>query len=105
MVSFGAERLGSGATVGGFRLVDSIGDGPLGAVWTAVDRERDRGAAVKVIHRPIAHDPAFRRLVEGGGPAVRRDRHRGILATWETGDVERGVYIAMPLCDPHLGAA
>ena len=45
--------------LGDFRLVNKLGEGGMGAVFKAVQISLDRDAAVKVLHRHLASDPAF----------------------------------------------
>lgn len=93
-------RLTPGQLLGRYRLLERIGEGGQGEVWRAVpvDAVR-RDVALKVLPAAMAADPRrraqFRREAERGtrlaGPAL--------LPTYEFGEVDGAIFMAMPFID------
>ncbi|MFL1381387.1 serine/threonine-protein kinase [Nocardiopsis protaetiae] len=68
---------GDPRAVGPFRIVGRLGAGGMGTVYAALD-DRDRRAALKVIHAMYAADPDFRDRFAREVRLVRRVRAEGV---------------------------
>ncbi|MFK7739117.1 MAG: 4a-hydroxytetrahydrobiopterin dehydratase [Planctomycetota bacterium] len=91
------ELLSVPERLGPYRLGERLGQGGMGAVYTAVDESLDRRVAIKII-RPdlLLFDGArerFRREIE----AVARLSHPGIVAVHQVGDDHGVPWFAMEL--------
>ena len=61
-------ELASGQTIGRYRLVDRLGAGAMGVVWSAQDPQLDRRVAIKLVH------PALARSSDASGRLLREAR-------------------------------
>ena len=76
-----------GDVIGGkYRLIDSLGEGGMGAVWVA-ENVSIRGAevAVKVLHAHFAHDPDAVRRFRAEAEATVRIGHPNIVRVFDYG--------------------
>ncbi len=103
----GANRLGPGVELGGYRLERLIGRGAVGAVYLAVDRVNDTPVALKTLDlarefEGIDFDAARERFLREAQAASRLN-HPDIVTVYGAGE-ERGLaYIAMePLTGSDL---
>jgi serine/threonine-protein kinase len=87
--------LSTGQEIGAYRVVDMIGEGGFGAVYTAEDTAIGRTVVLKVLTTDVAGDQGmlqrFKREVE----MIARLEHPYILPVYEYGQVEGDPYIAM----------
>ncbi|MFY0539831.1 protein kinase domain-containing protein [Nannocystis pusilla] len=81
-VSTRSVSVQAGETIGRFTVLDRLGSGAMGAVYSAYDPELDRKIALKILHTrtqdnlvPRQHPPAARG--PGDGPPVPPERGRG----------------------------
>ncbi|MFE6303880.1 protein kinase [Nocardiopsis sp. NPDC057823] len=70
-------QAGDPRTVGPFRIVGRLGAGGMGTVYAALD-DRDRRAALKLVHAMYAADPDFRDRFAREVRLVRRVRGEGV---------------------------
>lgn len=87
----------------GFEVLSRLGEGGQSDVFLAERADTGR-CALKVLRRDVEHDPAYLecfRMEADIGPLLL-SRH--LVRTWETGEFEGRMYIAMELVDgPDLG--
>ena len=97
---FGAEP--EVVSVGRYAILERVGAGAFGRVYAAYDPQLDRKVALKVLHRGAAEGGA-ERLVEEAR-AMAGVAHPNVAAvyevgTWDSGEGEPVVYLAMEFVD------
>jgi tetratricopeptide (TPR) repeat protein len=83
--------------VGRYQILDRLGEGGMGAVYSALDPELDRRIAVKVLHAPGAGLGATlgqARLLREA-QAMARLQHPNVIAVYDVGTVDGSVFFAM----------
>ncbi len=96
----GALRFDRGATIDRYIVLDRIGAGAMGVVYTAYDPRLDRRVALKVMHaRPGAQasDVATRLLREA--QALAKLSHENVVAVHDANALGEVVYLTMELVD------
>jgi serine/threonine protein kinase len=90
------EPLRRHAAIDRYVLLDLIGQGGMGAVYTAFDQKLDRKVAIKVLHRSLASSSseAHDRLVREA-QAMARLSHPNVVSVHDVGTFEERVFIAM----------
>ncbi len=84
--------------LGRYRLLEQIGAGGHGRVWTARDEGTRRLVAVKRI--PVAaDDPQERLRIEREGRAAARLSHPAIVALYDSGDDDDAQYLVSELVE------
>jgi tRNA A-37 threonylcarbamoyl transferase component Bud32 len=84
----------SGRVVGGFRIVELLARGAMGAVYLAEDREGQR-VALKLLSPELAHDERFRqRLLRESRLAATLD-HPNVVRTIASGEDSGVLYLVM----------
>jgi len=85
--------------LGPYTLLDVIGQGGMGTVYRALDRERQRTVAIKILSPEAmkARDAVdrFRREAE----VVGKLRHRNLVSGFDAGQLDGKQYLAMEYCD------
>lgn len=91
----------SGTSVGPYIVLDQLGLGGMGVVYSAYDGKLDRKIALKVL-RSEGHDEvaavARHRLVSEGR-ALARVSHPNVVAVYDVGTVDTEVFVAMELVE------
>lgn len=90
-----------GALIGGYRLVERVGAGGMGAVWRAerADDAFDRTVAIKLIKRGLATDEVLRRF-RLERQVLARLEHPNIARLYDGGATEDGrPYLVMECVD------
>jgi serine/threonine protein kinase len=83
--------VGLGARLGDrYVLIDCIGAGGMGEVWSARDEVLDRVVAVKVLAGPLANDPAFRASIRREAMASARLIHPHVTQVFDFGEQSAG---------------
>jgi serine/threonine-protein kinase len=77
------EKLGSQLV--GFKLLDKIGEGAMGAVYKARQISLDRIVAIKILPPRLAQDPVFVRQFQEEARAAARLSHPHLIAVYEAG--------------------
>jgi ABC-type transport system substrate-binding protein len=88
-----------GRRLGGFELLDPLGQGSFGSVWRARQIRLDRDVAVKVLDPLVARDPDAARRFEREGRSAASLDHPSIVPVYEAGDDDGLYYLAMRLVD------
>lgn len=89
----------SGRRLGGFELIEPLGEGSFGSVWRARQVRLDRDVAVKVLDPMVARDPNAARRFEREGRSAASLEHPSIVPVYEAGDDDGLYYLAMRLVD------
>jgi len=85
-----------GQTVSGYVIVRQLGQGGMGAVYLAENREIEQRVAVKVLRPEYAWDPDVTRRFRNEALAANRIQHPGIIKVHTAGHLPDGtVYIVM----------
>src|SRR5438309_1860302 len=69
--------------LGRYEVVRPLGEGSMGQVFLARDRDDGRQVAVKVMHDSVAKQPKFRELFEGEMDLMSRFQHPNVVAVYE----------------------
>lgn len=83
------------AALRGYRLLEQLGQGPLGVVWRATAAGTDREVAVKAFHPQVANSSMFVRDFESAAEAVARLEHPHILPVYDHWREPGSAYLAM----------
>lgn len=94
------ERLFSAAPtklrIGRFTILDEIGRGGMGLVYSAYDEQLDRKVAIKVPLNESSNHEARRRFLREG-QAMARITHPNVVSVHEVGDSDGQPFLAMEL--------
>ena len=98
--SEGKREVGRGTTVGRYILLDQLGAGGMGVVYSAYDSQLDRKVAIKILHGWLlagrdASDLGARMLREA--QAMARLSHTNVVTVFDVGTFEDSVFLAMEL--------
>jgi tetratricopeptide (TPR) repeat protein len=91
------EELPRGAALGRYLVVDRIGRGGMGVVYSAYDPELDRRVALKLLKGSVDGEAGTRFLREA--QAMARLSHPGVITVHDVGTLGGRVFIAMELVD------
>ncbi len=84
-----------GAVLGGYRLVEKIGQGGMGAVYKGYDESLDRHVAVKILPGALANDQTYVARFAREAKSVAKLHHPNLIHIYAVGE-ERGYhYFAM----------
>ena len=82
--------------IGRFTILDRLGEGGMGVVYTAYDDQLDRKIAVKVLRGEVTRrDDSGRTRLLREAQAMARLSHPNIVTVHEVGALEDQIYIAM----------
>jgi serine/threonine protein kinase len=90
------ETLGPGDAIGRYRIRERIGEGGMGVVYAAEDRDLGRVVAIKLLHTRYgteAESQQHRLLREA--QALARVSHRNLVMVFDVGSLHGRVWIAM----------
>jgi len=93
-----------GATVGRYIIVDRLGAGGMGVVYSAYDPELDRKLALKLLRDDTGRHDRRVRLIREAQALARLD-HPNVVAVYDVGAVDDQVFIAMELVAGRTVAA
>ncbi|MEM9454510.1 MAG: tetratricopeptide repeat protein [Myxococcota bacterium] len=82
-------------TLGRYAVLDTLGEGGMGVVLRAFDRELDRPVALKVLHEDLDEDHTARLRREA--QAMAKLSHPNVVQVYEVGQVEGRTFVAMEL--------
>lgn len=82
--------------VGRFPILDQVGAGAMGVVYSAFDPELDRKVAIKVLHdRPDGDQARSRARMLREARALAKLAHPNVATVYEVGTVDDRVFLAM----------
>jgi beta-N-acetylhexosaminidase len=84
---------------GSYRLIELIGEGPMGRVFKAHDTQLPRDVAIKVLSPEFATEPGYREqfLREAQTAAQLTEPH--LIPVLDAGEIEGQLYLVMPVVD------
>jgi len=82
-------------TLGRYVVLDRLGQGGMGVVLRAYDRELDRPVALKVLHQGL--DEQYAQRLRREAQAMARLSHPNVVQVYEVGEVEGQTFVAMEL--------
>ena len=91
--------LASGARLGPYEILSSLGAGGMGEVYRARDSRLDRDVAIKILPQHLAVDKAAVARFEQEGRAVAALSHPNILAIHDVGQQDGVAYVVTELLD------
>jgi hypothetical protein len=91
--------LARGATLGRYMILERLGGGGMGVVYTAYDPELDRKVAVKLLKPGTAGEGRVR--LQREAQAMARLTHPNVIAVFDVGTLDGGeqVFVAMEFVD------
>src|SRR5215813_6060203 len=99
------EVLAPGDSVGRYRIDGLLGRGGMGTVYEATDVTMSRRVALKLLSTELASDPEFVARFRREGKVQAALEHPHVVAVYEPGESELGMYLAMQLVrGPTLAA-
>jgi serine/threonine protein kinase len=97
--------LAPGTAVGRYRVVTVLGRGGMSTVYQATDEAAGRSVALKVLGPELEHDAEFVRRFRREGRLHASLTHAHVVAIYEAGESEWGLFLAMRLVrGPTLAA-
>jgi eukaryotic-like serine/threonine-protein kinase len=92
--------------LGRYLVLETLGEGGMGAVYAAYDPELDRRVALKLLKPIIGADPEpLRNRLLREAQAMARLSHPNVVAVYDVGTVDDQVFIAMELVEGTTVAA
>lgn len=85
------------AAIGGYRIVDRIGKGAMGVVYSADDERHGRPVAVKVMMADLEGDSETRERFYREAKIAGRLQHRNLITVYDMGEEEGRLYMVMEL--------
>jgi serine/threonine-protein kinase len=85
------------AAIGGYRIVDRIGKGAMGVVYSAYDDKRDRTVALKVMMADLEGDPETRERFYREAKVAGRLQHRNLISVFDMGEEDGRLFMVMEL--------
>jgi serine/threonine-protein kinase len=90
-----------GSSFGPYRVLASLGEGGMGAVWKARDTVRDQIVALKLLPEPLAFAPRSRQRFMREARAMAALDHPGVVRIYDLGEIEGRLFISME-CVPGI---
>lgn len=99
-----AEKLPPAPTLGRYVVLDIVGEGAMGIVYSAYDPKLDRKVAIKLLHAEAnpsrsGEGPSRQERFLREGRAMARLVHPNVVAVHDTGSTEGQVFVAMEYVD------
>ena len=94
-----ARTSGIPEKIGRYRIVDRIGKGGMGMVYSAVDQMTDRTVAVKVMMADLEGTPETKARFYREAQAAARLVHPNIITIFDVGESDGRSYMVMELLD------
>jgi eukaryotic-like serine/threonine-protein kinase len=88
-----------GQTVANYRIIDFLGDGVSGSVYSAEDLKRHRLAALKILTPELARNEIYVRKLQSDLEKVSTIHHPGLPRIYEQGLSDGMRFVAMQLLD------
>jgi serine/threonine-protein kinase len=90
---------GTGRTISRYELLERLGQGAMGVVWRARDRELLREVALKLLPADVVAEPLARATLLREARTASRLNHPNIATIYEVGEADGQVFIAMELVE------
>src|SRR3954454_21229225 len=90
-------EIGAGTTIGGYRLVQLIGQGGMGVVYLGAHTENGAPVAVKLLTPELARQPGFRERFVRESSYASSLNHPNVIEVYDAGEQDGVLYIAMQL--------
>src|SRR5215213_9727651 len=84
-------------SIGGYRIVDRIGKGAMGVVYSALDEQNARRVAIKVMMTDLESDPETRERFYREAKIAGRLQHRNLISVYDMGEEDGRLYMVMEL--------
>ena len=84
-----------GTTIGGFELIEVLGQGGMAVVYKAHQKSLDRMVAVKVLSKNLSFSPDEIQRFRNEAQAAAQLKHSGIVQVYEAGSANGVHFIAM----------
>jgi len=81
--------------MGRYAVLDKLGEGGMGVVLKAYDRELDRQVALKVLHPEL--DEQFTQRLRREAQAMAKLSHPNVVQVYEVGEIEGRTFVALEL--------
>lgn len=91
------------ARVGRFVVLQTLGSGGMGVVYSAYDEELDRKVAIKILQSHLGVGTQGRARLVREAQALARLSHPNVVQVYEVGEFEDQVYIVMEYIDGEDG--
>lgn len=91
--------------IAGYRLLELLGEGAMGAVYKARQLSLDRDVAIKVLSPELAKDEAFVKRFQTEAKAVARLNHTNLISGIDVGDADGIKYLVMEYADGNTVAS
>ncbi len=99
-VSGSSLALQPGSVLGGrYDILHLLGEGGMGAVYKAKDRELDRFVALKVIHPELANRPEVLQRFKQELILARQVTHKNVIRIYDLGEADKVKFISMDYVD------
>jgi serine/threonine protein kinase len=93
-ISFRALQLGD--VLGGrYEILQLLGEGGMGAVYKAMDRELDRPVALKLIRPELASSPAMLARFKQELLLAHQVTHKNVIRIYDLGDADGVKFVTM----------
>jgi serine/threonine protein kinase len=101
-----SSPLHAGSSLGRYVILDVVGSGGMGVVYSAYDPELDRRVALKLVRTPNGPDAESQRArLVREARAIARVVHPNAIVVHEVGTLDKRVFVAMEFVDgPTLSA-
>jgi len=99
------RSLEPGDTLGRYQIVGPLGEGGMGVVYRARDAELGRDVAVKLVTTSGASSDTLATRLMREAQALAQLSHPNVVAVYDVGRVDDGVFLAMELVHGETGDA
>ncbi len=96
---FEVAALPRGAQVGRFLVLDLIGRGATGMVYSAYDPRLDRRVALKLLHPAVTSNEQARTRLLREAQAIGRLSHPNVVGIFDAMTFQNHIYLALELCE------
>src|SRR5262245_7727581 len=91
------DALTRGDAIGRYVLVERLGAGAMGVVWSAADPQLERMVAIKLVHPRLARSGEASSRLLREARALAKLSHRAVVTVHDAGDVDGRLFLAMEL--------
>lgn len=89
----------AGTRLGRYLILDPVGKGALGIVYSAYDPELDRRIAIKVLRQSVTTSDAQQQSLRHEARSMARFSHPNVVPVFDVGIEDHRLFIAMELVD------